>query len=168
MKLLLDYIALCFFTNNPNELQPHKTFVWQSIGFYLLSGIIVEANISDPADATLEVGMRAIVAVCLITSLLVLRKQWPLFTQLLTAIFICENVMMTLGIGVELFDYFVQRTPYEDIPMYLGGILIAWYLAVVAYILRQMFSYALIKSLSLALAYFMLTYGGPFLVMEVI
>jgi hypothetical protein len=168
MKLLLDYIALCFFINNPNDLEPSKSFVWKCVAFYLLSGIIVEANISDPADATLEVAMRAIVAVLLIMALLVAIKQWPKYTQLLTAIFICENLIMTLGIGVEILDFFVHKTKYVDLPLYLGGILIGWYLAILAYILRQMFSFERFTSLILSVGYFTLTYGGPFLFMEVL
>jgi hypothetical protein len=168
MKLLLGYIALCFFINNPNDLEPSKPFVWKSVAFYLLSGIIVEANISDPADATLEVAMRALMAVVLISTLLLSLKQWPQFNQLLTAIFICENLIMTIGIGVEILDYFVQRTDYKDIPLYLGGVLIVWYLTIVAYILRQMFAFKLFVSITLAFLYFTLTYGGPFLFMEVL
>lgn len=168
MKLLLEYIALCFFINNPNDLEPPKSFVWKSVGFYVLSGIIVEANIGDAPDATLEVAMRAIVATSLITLLLLIIKQWSKFTQLLTAIFICENVMMTLGIVLEILDLFLHKTPYKDLPLYLGGVLIVWYLFVLAYILRQMFSFEIFVSILMATGYFILTYGAPFLVMEVI
>ncbi len=168
MKLLLDYLALCFFANNPNDLVPSKAFVWKSIAFYLVSGIIVEANISDPADATLEVAMRAVVATMLIVTLLLMLKQWPKFNQLLTAIFICENFIMTLGIAVEVLDHFLYKTQYEDIPLYLGGALIAWYLIILAYILRQMFSVKVFASLLMAVGYFSLTYGAPFLFMEVL
>lgn len=168
MKLLFDYLALCFFVNNPNDLEPSKVFVWRCIAFYLVSGIIVEANISDPADATLEVAMRAIMAVSLISILLLKLKKWPQYAQLLTAIFVCENFMMTLGIGVEVLDVFVQKTPYKEWPMYLGGGLIVWYLLSVAYILRQMFAFDNLVSMLWAVFYFSITYGAPFLFMEVI
>lgn len=168
MKLLLEYIALCFFINNPNDLEPSRPFVWKVIGFYLVSGIVVEANIGDLPDATLEVALRAIIATIQIALLLLMIKQWPKFTQLLTAIFICENVMMTLGVGLEILDIFVHKTPYQEVPLYLGSALIIWYLAVLAYILRQTFSFKLFVSLLLATGYFIMAYGVPFLVMEVI
>ncbi|MCX7089362.1 MAG: hypothetical protein NTV00_15090 [Methylococcales bacterium] len=168
MKLLLEYLALCFFINNPNDLEPSKAFVWRCIAFYLVSGIIVEANISDPADATLEVAARALMAVSLISVLLLALKKWPQYSQLLTAIFICENLIMTIGIGVEVLDVVLHKTEYKDVPLYLGGILIVWYLMIVAYILRQMFSFKTWVSLVWAFFYFTLTYGLPFLFMEVI
>jgi hypothetical protein len=168
MRLLLDYLALCFFKNDPLELEPHKSFIWRSIVFYLVSGTIVEANISDPADGSLEVAMRAVVALTLITGSVLFLKQWSRFAQLLTAIFVCENFIMTLGIGTEIIDYYLQRTPYEQVSLYIGGALIIWYILILAYILRQMFAYNFTASSILALGYFALTYGAPFLVMEVI
>lgn len=168
MKLLLQYLLLCFFEKNPNDFDPPKSFVWKCIIFYFLSGFIVEANISDPADGSLEVAMRAIVAVVLITGIVLLLKLWPRFIQLLTAIFVCENFIMTLGIGTEILDHFLQRTEYEYISWYLGGALILWYLAILAYIMRRMFDYNNAASIILAFGYFSLTYGGPFLLMEVI
>jgi hypothetical protein len=168
MKLLLDYIALCFFINNPNDLEPSKGFVWKCVAFYLVSGSIVEGLISDPADGSLEVAMRTIMAVTLISVMVFALKQWSRFTQLLTAIFMCENFIMTLGIATEILDHYLQRTQYEYISWYLGGALILWYIIILGYIIRQMFEYNLAASVILAFGYFSLTYGLPFLVMEVI
>lgn len=168
MSLFIQYLQLCWFTNNPINLHPSRSFLWKCVLFYLASGIIVEANISDPADATLEVAMRTVVALSLLSALALITNKRPLFMQLLIAVFICENVMMTLGIGVEIYDAFVKGTPYEAYPTYLGVLLIVWYMAIISYIFRQVFSFKLGSSIVLAIFYFLLTYGGPFLVMEVI
>lgn len=168
MKLLLKYLGLCFFISNPNDLEPSKSFVWKCIAFYLISGSIVEGLISDPADGTLEVAMRAVVALTFIVVMVLLLKQWPRFVQFLTAVFMCENFIMTLGIGTEVLDYYLQRTPYENVSWYIGGLLILWYIFILGYIVRQMFAYNLIASVILAIWYFGLAYGLPFLVMEVI
>lgn len=168
MALFFQYLQLCWFTNNPSDLHPSHSFLWKSVLFYVASGIVVEANISDPADATLEVGMRAIVALSLLSILVLVQGKKTLFTQLLNAVFMCENVIVTLGIGVEVLDVFVQQTDYEDVPIYLGVVLIIWYMAILGYIFRQMFFSRMMASLLMALGYFLLTYGGPFLVMEVL
>ena len=168
MSLFIHYLQLCWFRNDPTELQPSPSFLWKCVLFYLASGIVVEANISDPADATLEVGMRAIVAVSLLSALTAFTQKLPLFKQLLAAVFMCENFMMTLGIAVEIYDAFVQGTDYEEYPMYLGGLLIVWYLAIISYVFKHVFSFRLFSSIGLAVVYFALTYGGPFLVMEVL
>ncbi|MDD5581257.1 MAG: hypothetical protein PHY16_18560 [Methylobacter sp.] len=168
MKLLKEYLLLCWFKSNPAELHPSQSFLWKCVVFYLVSGIIVEGLISDPADGTLEVSMRVIVALSLIAMLLLLTKKWSHFNQLLTAIFMCENFIITLGIGTEIMDIFAQRTEYKDYPFYLGVMLIIWYLAIISYILRRMFLFSKGTSFGLAFCYFCLTYGGPFLFMEVI
>lgn len=168
MSLFLQYLKLCWFQNIPIDLHPPKSFLSKCVLFYLVSGIIVEANISDPADATLEVAMRTIVALSLLTLFLFIRKKLPLFNQLMTAVFMCENFMITLGIGVEIYDVYAQGTEYADYPMYLGGLLVIWYLAIVSYILRRLFALRTVSSVGLAFLYFAATYGGPFLVMEVV
>jgi hypothetical protein len=168
MPLLFEYLQLCWFKNNPTKLHPSHGFLWKNVIFYLVSGIIVEANISDPADATLEVALRTVMALTLLSSQILFTKQSSVFYQLLNAVFICENAMMTLGIGVEIYDVFVQGTPYEQYPMILGGLLIVWYLAIISYIFKQVFSFAWVNCVLVAVLYFFCTYGVPFLFMEVI
>ncbi|WP_174627354.1 hypothetical protein [Candidatus Methylobacter favarea] len=168
MKLFKDYLLLCWFKNNPADLYPSQSFLWACVVFYLVSGIIVEGLISDPADGTLEVSMRVIVALSLIAMLVFFTKKRSHFKQLLTAVFMCENFIITLGIGAEILDIFAQRTEYEDYPLYLGVMLIGWYLAIISYILRRMFCFGKGVCFGLAFCYFCLTYGAPFLFMEVI
>ncbi len=168
MPLLIEYLQLCWFTNNPKDLNPSRAFFWKNVLFYVVSGIIVEANISDPADATLEVAMRTIVALMLLSTQILATKKAAVFYQLQTAVFMCENFIMTLGIGVEIFDAFAQGTAYEEYPIYLGAVLILWYLAIIGYVFKRVFEFHYAKCIALAFVYFGLTYGGPFLLMEVI
>lgn len=168
MALLIQYLKLCWFINNPVDMHPSTSFLWKCVAFYLISGIIVEGLISDPADGTLEVSMRVIVALSLISMLLLFIKKWSLYKQLLTAIFMCENFIVTLGIGTEVLDLFLHRTEYKEVPMYLGVMLIFWYLAIISYVLRRIFTFNKGICFGLAFFYFAATYGGPFLVMEVL
>jgi len=95
-------------------------------------------------------------------------KKSAMFYQLQTAVFLCENFIMTLGIGVEVFDAFAQGTEYEEYPIYLGVLLIIWYLAIISYIFKRVFAFHYANCIGLAFLYFGMTYGGPFLLMEVI
>jgi hypothetical protein len=168
MPLLKQYLLLCCFTKNPADLHPSRSFLWKCVAFYLISGIIVEAIITDAVEATLEVSMRAVIALSLIASLSFATRQWSMFIQLLIAIFVCENFIVTLGIGTEILDVFLSGSPFEDVPSYLGVALIVWYLGIISYILRQVFSFKTGRSVALAFGYFALSYGGPFLLMEVL
>lgn len=166
MSLIFNYLRLCWFKGDPNDLNPSASFLWGCIAFYLVSGIIIEANISDPADATLEVGMRAIMALSLLSALAFFTRHWFLFRPLLAAVFMCENIIITLGIGVEIIDDQLQNTEYEDYPIVLGVVLLLWYLLIIAYIFRRMFTFHRNDSIGLAIGYFLMTYGLPFMLME--
>lgn len=170
MSLLIKYLALCWFINNPADLVPSKSFMWKTVVFYLVSGIIVEGLISDPADGTLEVLLRTIMAFSSVATLLLIIKKWQYFNQLFTAIFVCENFIMTLAIAAEALDFVMvmNREEYrEEISISLGILLVGWYLAIVSYILRQLFSYKTSVSVILAISYFVLTYGIPMLFMDI-
>jgi hypothetical protein len=170
MKLLIQYLWLCWFINNPADLVPSKSFMWKTVVFYLISGCIVEGLIADPADGSLEVLMRTIMAFASIATLLLITRKWQYFNQLFTAIFVCENFIMTLAIAAEALDFVMvmNREEYrEEISISLAILLVGWYLAIVSYILRQFFSYKMGVSVTLAFSYFILTYGVPMLIMDI-
>lgn len=140
------------------------------MAFYLVSGIIVESLIADPADGTLEVSLRTVMAFLSIATLLLVLRKWGYFNQLFTAIFVCENFIMTLAIATEALYFLmvIKHVEYsEEISIGIGVMLLVWYLTIVSYILRQLFSYKTSLSLILATSYFVLTYGIPMLFMDI-
>jgi len=170
MKLLTQYLWLCWFINNPADLIPTKSFMWKTVAFYLVSGCIVEGLIADPADGSLEVALRTIMAFSSIATFLLVTKKWQYFSQLFTAIFVGENFIMTLAIAAEALDFVMvmNKEEYrEEISISLAVLLVGWYLAIVSYIFRQLFSYKMSASVILAFSYFVLTYGLPMLVMDI-
>jgi len=170
MKLLIKYLSLCWFRNNPADFTPTKSFMWKTVAFYLVSGIIVEGLISDPADGTLEVLLRTVMAFTSIATFLFVIKQRPYFNQLFTAIFVCENFIMTLATVTEAMYFLMVMKHYEyaeDVAIGIGVLLLAWYLAIVGYIFRQFFSYKMSRSIMLAVGYFVMTYGIPMLFMDI-
>ncbi|MDD5412683.1 MAG: hypothetical protein PHF31_14955 [Methylobacter sp.] len=170
MKLLIKYLSLCWFRNNPADLTPPKSFMWKTVAFYLVSGMIVEGLISDPADGTLEVLLRTVMAFTSIGTLLFVIKQREYFNQLFTAIFVCENFIMTLATVTEGMYFLMVMKHYEyaeEVSIGIGALLLVWYLAIVGYIFRQFFSYKMSASLTMAVSYFVLTYGIPMLFMDI-
>jgi len=169
MTILLKYLALCWFHNNPADLTPSRAFIWKVVAFYLTSGIIVESLIADPADGTLEVLLRTFMAFTSISLFLIFIKRWSDFNQLYTAIFVCENFIMTLAIGAEVLDLLMVRAHWphrEEISISVAVVLVVWYIAIVSYITRQLYAYRLVRSITLAFSYFVLTYGLPMLFMD--
>jgi hypothetical protein len=169
MSLLIEYLGLCWFRNNPVGLVPEKPFMWKVIVFYFLSGWLVEGLIADPADGFLEVSLRIVMAFSSIAVFLFSTKRWIYFNRLFTAIFVCENFIMTLATVAEGLDFvlIMKHYPYrEEIGIGLAVFLVLWYLAIVAYILRQMFDFKMGYSWTFAFGYFVLTYGIPMMFMD--
>ncbi|MEY2666986.1 MAG: hypothetical protein RLZZ384_1157 [Pseudomonadota bacterium] len=170
MNLLFSYLKLCWFKSDPTSLTPSSTFSYNTILFYLISGIIVEGLIADFADGSLEVSLRTIMAFSSVATLLFFHKNILLFQRVFTAIFVCENFIMTLAILCEVLDFVMVKMHYEYrewVSIGLAIFLVSWYLGIVAYILRRFFAYDLSTSLTFALAYFVLTYGIPMLFMDI-
>jgi hypothetical protein len=170
MNLLTQYLSLCWFKNNPADLIPSHSFMWKTVVFYLISGCIVEGLIADPADGSLEVFLRTIMAFSSIATFLLISKKWQYFNQLFTAIFVCENLIMTLAIAAEALDFWMvmsKQALREEISIGIAVLLVGWYLAIVSYIFRQFFSYKMSASIISAFCYFILTYGIPMLVMDI-
>jgi len=170
MKLLLQYLSLCFFINNPADLHPTKSLMWKTVVFYIVSGCIVEGLISDPADGSLEVFLRTIMAFSTVATLLLVTKKWHYYNQMFIAIFVCENLIMTLGTATEgLYHALVMNhhDAAEEISIALGIFLVLWYIAIVSYIFRQMLLFHMGSSVVLAISYFILTYGVPMLFMDI-
>ncbi len=170
MNLLINYLSLCWFKNNPIELFPSKSFMWKAVAFYLVSGIIVESLIADPADGSLEVALRTIMAFSSIATYLVIFKKWQYFNQIYIAIFICENFIMTLATATEGLYFWLVMKHYqyaEEVSIAIGVLLVGWYIAIVSYILRQAFLTKMSLSVILAFSYFVLTYGLPMMFMDI-
>jgi hypothetical protein len=170
MKLLLQYLALCFFVNNPADLVPTKSFMWKTVAFYIISGCIVEGLIADPADGSLEVFLRTVMAFSTVATLLLINKKWRYYNQMFTAIFVCENFIMTLATVTEGL-YFLMVMDHnenaEAISIVIGFLLVGWYIAIVSYIFRQMLLFPMSISVISAFSYFILTYGLPMMFMDI-
>ncbi|MGR8933233.1 MAG: hypothetical protein ACU837_02450 [Gammaproteobacteria bacterium] len=168
MELLKEYLALCFFKNNPLDLHPTPRFIWKNLLFYLGMGILVEANISDFVDGAIEIVVEVLITVFLIFTLLLFTKRLYLFIQLLTALIVSENFILFLGVITEILDVIAQQTQFAVVTIILGVDLVLWYIAIVAYILRQIFAFTTLKSFSLATFYCVFTVVGAFLFTEVL
>ena len=144
--------------------------MWKTVAFYLVSGMIVEGLISDPADGALEVLLRTIMAFSSVAAFLFIFKKWQYFDQLYIAIFVCENFIMTLATLTEALYFFMVMKHFEnaeEVSIAIGALLVVWYIAIVSYILRQAFETKMSLSIILAISYFVLTYGIPMLFMDI-
>jgi hypothetical protein len=144
--------------------------MWKNVIFYFVSGCIVEGLIADPADGTLEVTGRTIMAFSSVAILLLLEKNWKYYSRLYTSIFVCENFIMTLAIAAEMLDLWMVMSHQEyreEISIGMAVFLVTWYISIVSYIFRRFFSYPTSVSVIYAFGYFVMTYGIPMLLMDI-
>lgn len=168
--MLRSYLKLCWFKSDPTELMPSRDFSRNTIIFYLVSGFIVEGLIADFFEGPIEVTMRTIMAFSSVGVFLFFQKNLLLFQRIFTAIFVCENFIMTLALLCEVLDFVLVFKHFEfreEVGISLAVVLVIWYLGIVGYILRRFFKFSITKSLTLALTYFVLTYGIPMFIMDV-
>ena len=105
-----------------------------------------------------------------VATLLLITKKWRYYNQMFTAIFVCENFIMTLATVTEGL-YFLMVMDHnenaEAISIGIGFLLVGWYIAIVSYIFRQMLLFPMSVSLISAFSYFVLTYGIPMMFMDI-
>ncbi|MCK5728918.1 MAG: hypothetical protein KAH08_06815 [Methylococcales bacterium] len=169
MTTLFRYLALCVFEGNPADLVPSKAFMRNNALYYFLSGWLVEGLIADPADGLLEVLLRIVMAFSLISIFLLVTKRWEIFYQLFTAIFVCENLIMTLATATEALEFYMTMKHVEHgelIAISIAVLLVVWYVSIVGYILRQFFHFSVRDSLLFSTSYFVLTYGLPMMALD--
>ena len=75
MPLLTSYLKLCLFKSDPTDLMPSRSFSYNTVIFYFISGIIVEGLIADFADGSLEVSLRAVMAFSAVATFLFFHKN---------------------------------------------------------------------------------------------
>ena len=53
--MLKDYLQLCWLNGYPEDLPTDRKFLWINLGIYLLLGLFIQANISDPVEAFIQI-----------------------------------------------------------------------------------------------------------------
>lgn len=160
--MLKDYLQLCWFNGYPEELPADRKFLWLNLGFYLLLGLFIQANVSDPVEAFIQIFIEIIITLIFISVILIKDEGWYNFERFLTAILVCENFIYILALPLAFWYIFAKGTDFAIYPIYMGGALIVWSMAIIAYLLKELFNYTWKASISVSVLYFFLTYFGSF------
>ena len=159
--MLKDYIQLCWFSGEPHDLPTNRKFLWINIGLYLLFGLFIQANISDPIEAFLQVFLEILITLAFMAAIVFKQDEgFYNFERFLTAILVCENFIYILGLPLAFWFIFAKGTAVETYPIYIAAFLIFWSLAIIAYLLKELFEFNWQVSISLSILYFLLTYLG--------
>ncbi len=160
--MLKDYLQLCWLSGYPEDLPTDRKFLIINLAAYLVLGLFIQANISDPIEAFIQIFIEVIITIIYMGGLLLNDGSTYNFQRFLTGILVCENFVYTLGLPVLFWYIFAKGSDYANYPIYFGTALIIWSIAIIAHLLKGLFSLDWKISTSLSVLYFILTYFGSF------
>jgi hypothetical protein len=165
MDILREYLALCWLNNDPLELPRSVGLFKKSLLIYFIVGYLLQANmIDDPFESFYEISLQVILMLAFIGIMLSLNKTLYLYVQVTTAFLFSANIISAFVVPVM-----VWLTVTEDLySYYLFSLLLAWYYAIVSYIIKFTMDINVPASLVLALLYFITTYLGAFAIGQLI
>lgn len=159
MAILKQYLALCWFRNNPRELPRSVAFFRQNLLFYFIIEYFMQANMTDdPVKSFAEVSIVTLLTLLFIGIMLFFNKTLYAYIQVTTAILFCSNV-----VAFFIVPAIIWLTVSEDpLSYYFFAILLLWDYAMVTYIIRHTLYINIPASIVLSLLYFTATYFGAF------
>jgi hypothetical protein len=165
MEILREYLALCWLGNDALELPRSESLFRKNLVIYFVIGYLLQANmIDDPLESFYEIIMQIIFMLGFIAILLILNKTLYVYVQVATAFILTANVVSVFAVPVM-----VWLTVSEDLySYYLFFLLLAWYYAIVAYIIKCVLVINIAASMVLALFYFIATFLGAFAIGQMI
>jgi hypothetical protein len=165
MDTFREYLALCWFQNDPLELPRSMALFKKNLVVYFIVGYLLQANmIDDPFEAFYEITLQIILMLSFIGIMLVLNKTLYVYIQVTTAFIFCANIISGFVVPVM-----VWLTITEDLySYYLLFMLLAWYYLIVTYIIKLTLLINIPASLVLAFFYFTVTYWGAFALGQVV
>jgi len=164
MDSLRQYLRLCWLKGDLAEMPQSLPLFRNAIIFFFVTGILIQANISDPVEAFFETCIQTILNLVFIALLLCLKKSFHLYVRTATAFLISADFIYVFGIPVMLWFTLVG----DEVVIYLFGLLLLWWLFIITYIIRQALSYGFFASTMLAFFYIIIVYLGTFAMLVVI
>ena len=160
--MLNDYLQLCWLSGYPEDLPTNRKFLWINLVVYLLLGLFIQSNISDPVEAFIQILIEVVITLLFIGALLLKDGNAYNFERFLTAILVCENFVYVLGLPILFWYIFAKGSDIANYPIYIGMALMIWSVVIIAYLLKGLFDFNWKTSASLSVLYFVLTYFGSF------
>lgn len=159
MDTIREYLALCWLNNDPLELPRSVGLFKKNLLIYFVVGYLLQANmIDDPVESLYEISLQTVLMLAFIGIMLALNKTLYAYIQITTAFMLSANLISAFVIPVM-----VWLTVSEDIySYYLFFLLLAWYYAIVSYIIKCTLLINIPASMVLALFYFIATFLSAF------
>ncbi len=156
--MLKQYLPICWFGKIPANLTTSKTFLWRNLVLYICAALFIQANITEPVEAFLQILIELFITIVFVFILLKVTKSSAKFDVVFTAFIICENFFYICALPIAIWYMTVRTSEFSMIPIYVGIVLIIWFCAIISYLLQQLFDFRVTLSVLLSVFYFIVTY----------
>jgi hypothetical protein len=151
------YLRLCWFDATPFDLIESTGFLKLNVLFFAVVQYFLQTNMTDdPFESFNEVVFELLFTFIFVAVMLFFDKMMSLYVQVTTAILFCTNILSLFVVPVM-----VWLTVTEDpLSYYVMSILLIWFYALIAYVIKVSLAINLVASLALSLLYFIVVYLG--------
>jgi hypothetical protein len=164
MEALNQYLSLCWFRNTLDDLPDSPKLFRYSLIFYVVVGISIQSNVTDPLEAVLDVLLETILTLVFIATVLFFVKSVNLFKIVTTAFLICTNFIYVLGTPVMVW----VTVSGDEYSFGVLGLLLIWWAAIINYILKTLLPFSWSYSLLMTVVFITIVYLGSFMLMSII
>jgi hypothetical protein len=144
------------------------TIFSSSLVIYMLLGLFIQANITDPIEAFIQIFVEIFITLIFLGALVLKDGSTYHFERFITAILVCENFVYILALPLAFWFIFAKGTAASVYPIYIGVLLILWSIAIIAYLFKGLFNFDKQISIILSVTYFLFTYFGSFVLLQMI
>jgi hypothetical protein len=161
MEHLKQYISLCWFKGDLDEMPESIPLLKKALIFYVLGGVFVITNMTGFIEAIIEVFLEVFLIFAFVAIVLFFIKDMKQYWKVLTSFFICQDF-----ISIFALPLLIWVTVTDDSWAYYSlAAVMLWGVAIITYINNQIVSLGSFPSFLLSLTFFLGVYGGGFILM---
>jgi len=161
MEHLKQYISLCWFKGDLDEMPESIPLLKKALIFYVLGGVFVITNMTGFIEAIIEVFLEVFLIFAFVAIVLFFIKDMKQYWKVLTSFFICQDF-----ISIFALPLLIWVTVTDDSWAYYSlAAVMLWGVAIITYINNQIVSLGSFPSFPLSLTFFLGVYGGGFILM---
>jgi len=94
--MLKDYIQLCWFKGYPEDLPTDRRFLWVNLVIYMLLGLFIQANITDPIEAFIQIFVEIFITIIFLGAL-ILKMVILIILSALLPQYWCVKILFTFS-----------------------------------------------------------------------
>lgn len=166
MENFKQFLAICFFKHQQPEIT-ENTPISSALLFYSVVAFAIQINFHGALGATIATCLEILITLGFVGLCVFSAKLLEEFMPLSCAVFICTGFIAALCLPFILMLYFIKGK--LAVFLYYSIVaLVVWNIAVIRYLFKKILLMSALRSVVLAMSYFVISYVSPFLAMLII